>query len=267
MNQRRIVNLMGLMFITSLLVVSCRQITPTTSSSTATTQNTTPVVLTVSVAASLSNAMQGIKPLYPQASLTYNFGSSGSLQQQIEQGASVDVFISAAPKQMNALQEKGLLLAETRKNLLTNEVVLITPKDSTTVSGFKDLTSDRVKKIALGEPKSVPAGQYASEVLTNLGINNPLKGKIVFAKDVRQVLSYVETGNVDAGVVYQTDAKLSDKVKVVATAPEKSHSPILYPVAALKDSKNIEAAKAFVQFLFGEQAKAVFKKYGFGIPN
>jgi molybdate transport system substrate-binding protein len=135
-------------------------------------QQAAPVNLTVSAAASLKSAMEEIKTNYAQensnVTITYNFAGSGSLQQQIEQGAAVDIFVSAGTKQMDALKDKGLLLDDTSKNLLGNQLVLITPKSSTTVSNIKDLTSDKVKKIALGEPKSVPAGQYAEESLTKL---------------------------------------------------------------------------------------------------
>lgn len=225
------------------------------------------VNLTVSAATSLQNALKDIEPAYrkriPTVTITYNLGSSGALQQQIEQGAPVDIFISAAPKQMNALQTKGLLLTDTRRNLLKNQVVLISPKNGTSISNFKDLTGNSVRKISIGDPESVPAGQYSKEVLTSLNLYNQIQAKLVFAKDVRQVLSYVEAGDVDAGLVYITDAKVSDRIKVIATAPESSHAPIIYPVAVLKDSKNPDAAKAFVQFLASEEGKAVFEKYGF----
>ena len=162
----------------------------------------------------------------------------------------MDVFLSAAPKQMDALETKGLLLEGTRKDLLRNEVVLIVPKDSTLgISSFQDLTRANVKQVALGEPVTVPAGQYAKEVLTSLGIYDAVNSKAILAKDVRQVLTYVETGNVDAGIVYATDAMSSTKVKVVATAPAKSHAPVIYPVAVIKASKNPAAARAFLDFL------------------
>jgi molybdate transport system substrate-binding protein len=225
------------------------------------------VNLTVSAATSLQNALKDIEPAYrkriPTVTITYNLGSSGALQQQIEQGAPVDIFISAAPKQMNALQTKGLLLTDTRRNLLKNQVVLIAPKNVTSISNFKDLKGNSVRKISIGDPESVPAGQYSKEVLTSLNLYNQIQAKLVFAKDVRQVLSYVEAGDVDAGLVYITGAKVSDRIKVIATAPESSHAPIIYPVAVLKDSKNPDAAKAFVQFLASEEGKAVFEKYGF----
>jgi len=211
--------------------------------------------------------MKGIEPIYdeqkPTVKITYNFGSSGSLQQQIEQGAPVDIFISAAPKQMNALQAKHLLLEETRQDLWTNQVVLVVPQAAKGISDFQELTDEQVHKIAIGAPDSVPAGEYGKEVLTALNLYDSLSSKLVFAKDVRQVLTYVETGNVDAGIVYGTDAKISDKVQIVATAPKETHSPIIYPVAILKESKNPDAAKDFIQFLSSDLAKTVFQDYGF----
>lgn len=252
-----------------LLVVGCNQASEknTSPASPALNSAAPSTTLTISAAASLKDAMEEIKPLYsqqkPNVGLTYNYGASGSLQRQIEQGAPVDIFISAATKQMDALQQKGLLLDGTRKNLLKNQVVLIEPEKATAISDFKDLSNNSVKKIALGEPKSVPAGQYAQQVLTSLKISDQVKSKVVYANDVRQVLNYVETGNADAGIVYLSDAKSSNKVKIVATAPENSHSPVVYPSAVLKSSKNLDAAKDFVQFLFGNQAKSVFEKWGF----
>lgn len=224
--------------------------------------------LTVSAAISVKDALEDIKSIYqksqPKLNITYNFGSSGSLQQQIEQGAPVDVFLSAATKQMDALEKGNLLAPGTRKNLLTNSMVLVTPKDQKVVQKFPDLTNPKVKKIALGEPKSVPAGQYGQQVLKHYKIWDQVESKIVYGKDVRQVLTYVETGNVEAGLVYTTDARTSDKVRVAATAPANSHDAINYPIAVIKDSKNMAPAKAFVQFLSGNQAKTIFKKYGFG---
>jgi molybdate transport system substrate-binding protein len=185
------------------------------------------------------------------------------LQRQIEQGAPVDIFISASPKEMDSLQSQGLLLSNIRKDLVRNSVVLIVPAGSTAVYGFRDLTKAAVKTVAVGEPQTVPAGKYAQEVLTHLGMYDQLKPKLVLAKDVRQVLTYVETGNADAGIVYATDAKISKNVNVVATAPEDSHSPVVYPAAVIKNSKNPAGAKAFLEFLAGEKARAVFQKYGF----
>lgn len=268
MSRKPILTLITWIFVSFVAVVGCNQAKTNTQSSSSPGQ-AQPVTLIISAAASLKNVLQAIQPIYtqqkPNITLAYNFGSSGSLQQQIEQGAPIDVFISAAQKQMNALQKKNFLFANTRKDLLRNTVVLIAPKNATGISGFKDLTGNKVRKIAIGDPKSVPVGQYSEEVLTSLKLFDPLKPKLVLGKDVRQVLSYVETGNVDAGLVYVTDAKTSDKVQVLATASEDSHSPIIYPVAVLKGSKNPEAAKEFVEFISSEQAKAVFEKYGFSL--
>ncbi|HPL53603.1 MAG TPA: molybdate ABC transporter substrate-binding protein [Bacillota bacterium] len=225
------------------------------------------VSLTISAAASLKGAMEEVKAAYaeekPNVILTCNFGSSGSLQQQIEQGAEVDVFFSAAAKQMDALQEKGLIVEDTRKNILENKIVLIVPKDVTSVTDFNDLTSDNVKKIALGETKSVPVGQYSEEVLKKLNLMDTIESKVVFGKDVKEVLTWVETGNADAGMVYETDSITSEKVRVVAYAPEGSHKPVVYPAAVIKDSKNIDASKNFMSFLCSEKAKSIFEKYGF----
>lgn len=225
------------------------------------------VTLTMSAAVSLKDSMKELQKLYkkakPNVIITYNFGASGSLQQQIEQGAPVDIFMSAAQKQMTALEEKDLILKESKKNLLENKVVLITPKDNTNIKDFNDLTNDSVKKVALGETKSVPVGQYSEEALKKLGVFDKIQGKTVYAKDVKEVLTWVETGNADAGMVYATDVKVSDKVKVVKEAEEGSYTKAIYPVAVLKDSKNVEEAKAFVDFLSSDEGKAVFEKYGF----
>ena len=236
----------------------------------ATPQSKTEII--VSAAISMKDALDEATQLWagvnPNVSVKTNYGASGTLEIQIEQGAPVDVFLSAAPKQMNALEAKGLLLEGTRKDLLRNEVVLIVPVGSSLpISSFQDLTRADVKHVALGEPTVVPAGQYAKEVLTNLGIYDAVNSKAVLAKDVRQVLTYVETENVDAGIVYATDALSSQKVKVVARAPENSHSPVIYPVAAMKNSKNPTAAREFINFLSGPPARAVFQKYGFTLAN
>ena len=226
--------------------------------------------LLISAAASLKEALEEIKPLYqqskPNVNINYNFGSSGALQQQIEQGAPADIFISAAKKQVDALEQKGLLVAGTRNIIAKNRLVLVVPKNVVGITSFYSLKDAKVKKIAIGEPRSVPAGQYAQQVLEKLKIWSEIKSKLVFANNVRQVLASVESGNADAGLVYITDAKISDKVKVVVTADEKYHSPIIYPLAVVKRNKNIDAAKEFSQFLSSNQAKSVFKKYGFILP-
>jgi len=223
----------------------------------------------ISAAASLTDAMNELiakyKTVAPNVTVTPTYGSSGSLQKQIEQGAPADLFFSASPKQMNALQDQKLIVAETRKDVLENKVVLVTPKDKTGISDFTDAGTAKIAQIALGEPSSVPAGQYAEQVFTSLGIYEVVKAKAVFAKDVRQVLSYVEAGEVDAGVVYATDAAISKGVTVSAVAPVGSHSPVIYPAALVSGSANPEVAKAFLAWLSGPDAALVFSKYGFSV--
>jgi molybdate transport system substrate-binding protein len=229
---------------------------------------TPPVSLNISAAASLKNSLDQIKDLYlnenKNVTLTFNYGASGSLEQQIEQGANVDIFMSAAAKQIDDLDSKNLLIKETRKNLLENNIVLIVPKDSSLqISDFKDLTNDKINKIAIGEPKSVPAGQYGEEALTNMNLLDVIKSKEVYAKDVTTVLNWVETSNADAGIVYETDAKSSSKVKIVSTAPSDTHKAVVYPVSILKESKNIETSKKFLEFLSTSKSKEIFEKAGF----
>jgi len=227
--------------------------------------------LIVSAAASMQDVLQEIKQLYlekyPQANITFNFGSSGSLQHQIEQGAPIDIFISAAPQQMDNLATKELLMVGTRQALVENQMVLIVPVDNKLTGDFEDLTKKSIEQIALGEPNSVPAGKYAQEILTNLNLAEQIKSKIVYGKDVRQVLNYVATGNIDAGIVYGSDTVNTQKVRVVAIASSENHSPVVYPVAALKNSKHPQAAKQMLEFFFTPQAQAVFKKHGFASGN
>jgi molybdate transport system substrate-binding protein len=199
----------------------------------------------------------------PNSTITYNFGSSGSLAQQIAQGAPTDIFLSASKQWIDDLEEQGHILEGSRRDLLENAMVLIVSQDNTEISSFEALGTDLVGRVAIGEPESVPAGRYAKEVLTSLNLFDGLESKLVFGKDVRQVLSYVETGNVDVGLVYATDALVSDQVKVIATAPAETHSPIVYPIAVVQDSENAEAAQAFVDFLSTDTAIAIFEAYGF----
>jgi molybdate transport system substrate-binding protein len=262
----------GLLGFLVTVLVACTQLAPAPQSNQPTTaQVPAPTsTLLIAAAASLQKPLQEITPLHSQANpsqtINYNFAASGALQQQIEQGAPADVFISAATKQMKALQEKGLLASGITKDLLTNQLVLITPKQTlVALTDFQQLVKPEVKRISIGEPRSVPVGQYATEVLQNIGILDQVQSKFVLGSNVKSVMTAVETGDVDAGIVYATDAQGSDKVTVAATAEEKQHSPIRYPIAVLKSSKSIEASKRYVEFLQSDTAKAVFKKYGFGI--
>lgn len=199
--------------------------------------------------------------------ISANYASSGDLQSQIENGAPCDMFLSAAQKQMDALCDEGLIAEDTRSDLLTNEAVLVVPTDSDAVTSFDDLAADTVEKVAIGDPASVPAGQYAQEILTTLGTWDVVREKAVLGSDVRQVLAWCETGEVDAGIVYATDAAVTDAVKVVCAAPEDSCDPVVYPIALTNDGADNEAATDFLAFLQTEQAAEVFEAYGFGMAE
>ena len=235
-------------------------------------ENTSPAQKTeimISAAASLKNCIQDLSALYieknPQVTITANFGASGALQQQIEQGAPADIFFSAGIKQMNTLKEKGMMIDSSVKNILENKVVLITPKSTAALDSFEALAGASIKRIGVGEPKSVPVGQYTEQVFQSLGLTDMVAAKLILAKDVREVLSWVETGNVDAGVVYETDAKISKAVTICATAPEGSHKKVIYPIGVVKASKHAAEAQKFVDFLFSDAAKEVFARYGFTV--
>ena len=227
------------------------------------------VTLTLSAAASVQDALAEIQAAYalaaPPVTLIHNLGSSGSLAQQIHQGAPSDVFLSASPRWMDDLEAQGKIWADSRRDLLQNALVLIVPSGQTAIATFTDLQGEGVRKVAMGEPESVPAGRYAKESLTTLGLFDKLQGKLVYGKDVRQVLAYVETGHVEAGLVYATDAQRSDRVVAIATAPPNSHAPITYPVAIVKDSPHLEAARAFIAFLSSEPAAVIFQRHGFAL--
>ena len=253
---------------TSSMPSAAETVSTSSEATVASTPTAAPVELMIAAAASLTDVtaeiIEAYKTVAPGVTLTFTYGASGALQAQIEEGAPVDIFMSAAQKQMDALDEGALLLDGTRTNLLENKVVLIVPKDSALgITSFEDLTKDTVKIVAIGDPASVPAGQYAQEVLTTLGIKDKVEAKANLGTDVRQVLTWVETGEVDAGIVYATDAATSDKVTVVCEAPADSVKKIIYPVAILKASTNAEAAQAFIDFLKTDECVALFEKYGF----
>jgi molybdate transport system substrate-binding protein len=227
--------------------------------------------LLISAAASLTDVLQEIATEYQQsrgAAVTFNFGGSGTLQRQIEHGAPADVFIAAAIEPMDALEKQGLLLSDTRANVASNTLVLVAPaKSEIALHSFAELASPFVKQIAIGDPRTVPAGAYAVECFTTLGINKAVDPKLVRMLDVRQVLAAVELGNADAGLVYQTDLARRDSIRTIQVAPPNSHRPITYPVAALRRSKIPEGARAFIVFLQSDKARAAFQKYGFPLPK
>ena len=227
--------------------------------------------INLAAAASLKNVYdEKLIPMfeqkYPGVKVTPTYASSGDLQTQIENGLEADVFMSAANKQMNALAEKGLIDNSTNVQSLENKVVLIVPADSNSnISSFDDLKNVE-GNIAIGDPESVPAGQYAQEVMNNTGIWSDVESKLSLGTDVTAVLNQVAEGSADCGIVYATDAKSNDKVKVVCEAPESAlKTPVIYPVAVLKDSKDADAAKIFLEFLQSKEAQDVFVDYGFTI--
>jgi len=225
--------------------------------------------LKISAASSLIDVMAEIQSDYikqkPNVTLNYNFAGTGTLAKQIEQGDGADIFISAGTKEMDYLQNKNLIIENTRTNLVKNKIALIAPKDSSTIFEIKDLASNKVNKIALPNPEKAPSGRYSREVLIYFGIFDKIKNKVIFGKDPREVINLLVNKQADAGLVYVTDVIQSDKVRVVSVVPENSHSPIVYPVAVLQASKNVALAKDFLKFLTSDRAKAIFVNYGFTI--
>ena len=221
----------------------------------------------VSAAISLKEALDTLKQIYkrknPNEDIQFNFGSSGMLQKQIEEGAPVDLFISAGKKQMDDLASKGLIIPATRLDLLGNEIVLIVAREKKdSIRSFADL-AEKARSFSIGMSETVPAGKYGKETLLSLKLWDKLEKRIVYAKDVRQVLAYVDSGNVDAGLIYVSDALGLKSAVVAAVAPKGSHASIVYPMAALKAAKHQEAARKFMEFLQTPEAAGVFLKYRF----
>jgi molybdate transport system substrate-binding protein len=226
----------------------------------------------VSAAISTKDAVEELGRVFmssrPGVTLRYNFGSSGELQKQIEAGAPVDLFISAAQQQMDELQRKGLILMPTRRIFARNVLTVIKPADSRfDISKAADLLDARVTKIVVGSPRTVPAGQYAEESLRTLGLWDRLQPKLVFAENVRQALDYVARGEVDAGFVYTTDAAVRGKQVSEAFRPgEDTYRPVLYPVAVVAGAKQGSLAQAFLDLLVSREGATVLGRYGFQRP-
>lgn len=225
-------------------------------------------VVTVSAASSLREVMAEVERAYeaahPDTDVRVNLGSSGALRQQIEQGAEVDVFVSAAERPVDALEAAGRVDPRSRRVLAGNRVVLVVPAGRpSAVASWASLGEARVGRVALGAPASVPAGEYALEALRSLGIAEAVAKKAVYAQNVRQVLAYVESGNVDAGIVYATDAAASRGVRVVAAAPPGTHRPVTYVMAVVRDSRDPERAMAVAGFLAGAGGREAFRRRGF----
>ena len=221
----------------------------------------------VSAAASLTDVLKEITTAYQAKSkhmVKFNFGPSSGLARQIDEGAPVDIFFSADLPQMDGLEKKGRLEPGTRKNLLSNQLVIIVPADSKlAISSCQDLLQSGVKRIALAEPTSVPVGVYTRKYLTDEGVWEQIKPKVVPVQDVRATLAAVESGNVEAGFVYKTDAAVSRKVRIVYEIPNDKGPKITYPAAIVKQSRHKDAARDFLNYIQSPTAKDAFKKYGF----
>jgi molybdate transport system substrate-binding protein len=220
----------------------------------------------VFAAASLTDALKELTPAYESESgdkLIFNFAGSSALARQIREGAPADVFFSADEIQMDNLGQAGLIDPATREDLLSNTIVIVVPEDGPAELAPAALSEPALKRLALADPRSVPAGVYAREYLTKLGLWKAVEPKVVPTENVRGALAAVESGNVEAGIVYKTDAAISKAVKVAYEVSATEGPRILYPVAVVKDSRNPDASRRFVEYLKSEQALAVFKKFGF----
>jgi len=227
--------------------------------------------LTVFAAASLTDSLKEIGHDYEAKTgdkIVFNFAASSVLERQIEEGAPADVFFSADEAKMNALEKKDVIDKKTRRDRLANALVIIVPADSSIpIQSAADLKSDAVKHIALGDPKSVPAGIYASEYLRKIHLWEDLAPKVVGAANVRAALAFVESGDAEAGIVYKTDAAVSRKVRVAWEVPREAGPDIRYPMAMIRETKEPDSARAFLAYLDSNAAGRVFEKYGFTLAG
>jgi len=228
--------------------------------------------VTLSVAISMKDVVEelgrGFMAARPGVTLRYNFGSSGELQKQIEAGAPIDLFISAAQRQMDELEKKGLVASASRRVFARNVLTVVKPADSKIdIVKPTDLLDARLTKIVVGNPRTVPVGQYAEESLKALGLWAKLQPKVVFSENVRQALDYVARGEVDAGFVYTTDAATrSQQVKEAFRPAEDTYRPVLYPVAVVAGSKQSAIAQGFLDLLMSHEGQAVLGRFGFLPP-
>jgi len=225
----------------------------------------------VAAAASLTNALTELAKAWEAKSghsVSLNFGASNLLARQISEGAPADVFFSADEAQMDRLDQRKLLLAGTRRSLLSNTLAIVVPVDSTLViNAPKDLASPAVRVLAMAEPQTVPAGIYAKQYLRTLGLWSKVIDRVVPTENVRGALAAVEAGNADAAIVYHSDAAISKKVRVAYDVPAAEGPKISYPVAVVKEAEQPEVAKAFVDHLASPTAAEVFRRYGFLVPG
>jgi molybdate transport system substrate-binding protein len=222
--------------------------------------------VTVFAAASLTDSLKQIAANYEKTSgdkIIFNFAASGTLARQVEASAPADIFFSADESRADALEKKGMLVSGTRQSLLGNLLVLVTPADADGIHAPVDLTNASVQHLALGDVKNVPCGTYAKAYLEKMRLWPAVEGKVVPCENVRAVLAAVESGNVDAGFVYRTDAAISKKVKVAFEVPAADAPAISYPLALLKDAPQPEAARHFIDYLNSGSARATFKQFGF----
>ena len=280
MKNKRLLMMLSFVLLLALMLTACNNKTTKETNETNKTnesnesnetQTTEPVTILVAAAASLEYSYtKELIPMfeekYPNITVEGTFDSSGKLQTQIEEGLGADVFMSAAKKQMTTLMEESLVDSDSVVDLLENKIVLITGKENKdSFKVFEDIV--KAKTLAIGDPQSVPAGQYAKEALTSLSLWDTVEAKANLGTNVTQVLNWVAEGSADAGVVYATDAATTEDVAVIQEAPEGAlEKPVIYPVGIVSNSSNKEAAKLFVEFLQSKEAIAIFEKYGF-TPN
>lgn len=231
-------------------------------------EDTATTTIRVSAASSLQDVMNETKKVFENQhsniTVVFNFGSSGSLKQQISMDAPIDLYLSASTQTVNALVEEGKLKENNIANVLQNELVLIEPAHSDSkIEQLQDITKDNIEKIAIGTPDSVPAGKYAEESLENIDGFDKKNLTLVQAKNVRQVLTYVENEDVAAGFVYKTDALISDKINTVISIDNDYHSPINYPAAITNQGKDKQEAQALFQFFQSDSFKKIAEDYGF----
>ncbi|MGG3307413.1 molybdate ABC transporter substrate-binding protein [Paenibacillus lautus] len=229
------------------------------------------VEVMVSAAASLKSSLEEtgrrFEAEFPNVTLRYNFGGSGSLGQQLEQGAPVDLFVSAATEPMDRLVEKGIVQSDAVQLMFRNALVLIEPVGKQNVKQLSDLLKPEVRVLAIGQPDTVPAGEYAKETLQNEGLWEDVESKAVYAKDVTQVLAYVESGNADAGFVYKTDLKSSAKATLALEVDPDKHQPIEYPAAVPGNAKHPQEAEAFLEFMRMPEIRDIFTEAGFEVAE
>ncbi len=265
---KRIGKITGFAVATFMLLAGCSSGSPVKKEDGRAGGQTEKIELHISAAASLTDALDDYKKAYEKehenVELTFMYGGSGKLATMIDNGAPADLFLSASTKDMDNLEEKGQIDGSTRVDFTENTLVLIAGKDEqNTVTNFEQIDPAAIDHLVIGEPESVPVGRYTKEVLERLDLWKPLQDKLVLASDVRQVLTQVEMGNAEYGVVYSSDAFISDKVKTVVEADPDWHAPIVYPGAVLTDSEHPKEAQQFFDALLSEEGQAVLAKYGF----